>query len=142
MDFIKLTADEINRLHDLSEYGYVFDWTKRSSERSETVAIYHDGFVSGLVEFERRPETLLNYMWLIEVADDFKGANTAGKLLAYVGKDSLEAGFEGFVMFETKTYLYNHYIKAYRAKPVRDRYLAFDTEATKWLIKTYLNEEV
>jgi len=140
MAFIKLKYEEIKRLYDLAEYGYVFDWTKKSSNISEVVALHHDGDIAGLVEFERRPDSKLNYMWLIEVADTYKGTGISGKLLAYVGKDSLDAGFEGFVLFESKTYLYEYYIKAFKAKPVRGRYLMFDTKITKWLIETYLKD--
>ena len=141
MDFIKLTNDEIKRLRNLSEYGYQFDWTKKSSDISEIVAFQHDGNITGLVEFERRATSKLNYMWLIEVADEHKGTGVSGKLLAYVGRDSLEAGFEGFVLFESKSYLYEYYIKAFNAKPVRGRLLMFDTETTTQLIDTYLKEE-
>jgi len=35
----------------------------------------------------------------------------AGTLFAYVAKDSLDAGFEGFVVFDSKTILVNKYLK-------------------------------
>ena len=59
MTFVRLNADEIANLNDLSNVGFSFDWTKKSSERSQTVAISFNGDISGLVEFERRPESLL-----------------------------------------------------------------------------------
>jgi len=62
-------------------------------------------------------------------------------LLAYVGKDSLDAGFDGFVLFESKTVLYEYYMVAYHAIPVRDRLLHFDTKTTLWLIEKYLSDE-
>jgi len=71
MGFIKLKNNEIKRLYDLSKYGYVFDWTRKSSDISETIAFHHNGDLAGLVEFERRPASKLNYMWLVEVADAY-----------------------------------------------------------------------
>jgi hypothetical protein len=136
--FIELGDKEIKSLKKVSGKGYVFDWTKRSSERAKTVSYVSNGDIAGLVEFERQPENILNYMWLIEVADDYKGTGVAGKLLAYVGKDSLEQGFEGFVLFESKSALYEYYQVAYHAKPVRGRLLHFDTQATQWLIDEFL----
>jgi hypothetical protein len=139
--FVELNKAEIEDLNSLSAQGYQFDWTKRSSATAKTIAFLTNGDIAGLVEFERQPENRLNYMWLIEVATDYKGTGVAGKLLAIVGKDSIEANFEGFVVFEPKTVLYEYYIKKYRAKPISGRKLYFDTEATTWLIREYLEKE-
>jgi GNAT superfamily N-acetyltransferase len=139
--FAKLSEREKSELKNLDKHGYVFDWTLASSPRAETVLLTSDGDVAGLVEFERQPENLCNYLWLIEVADAYKGTGVAGKLLAYVGKDALDAGFDGFVVFETKTALYLYYQVKYGAKPLGGRKLFFDTEATQELIRQYLAEE-
>ena len=103
-----LTVGEVDKksLTGLDKLGYVFDWTVPSSETAVTVAYCSDGDTAGLVEYERQPENLCDYLWLIEVADAYKGKGIAGKLLACVGKDALEAGFDGFVVFEAKTALF------------------------------------
>lgn len=140
--FVELNDDERKSLSDLAEYGYVFDQTRQSSCKSLTIAALLNGDVAGLVEFERQPEDQLNYMWLIEVARNYKGTGIAGKLLAYVARDSIEQGFGGFVLFETKTALYELYIEKYGAKPIgRTRRLYFDTEAAQRLIERYLGGE-
>jgi hypothetical protein len=138
MKFIEFTDTEIKEFDELNRLGYVFDWTKKSSRISMTVGLITNGDIAGLVEFERRAEHLYNYMWLIEVADSYKGTSIAGMLLAYVGRDSLQQGFEGFVMFEPKTALYDYYIEKYGAKPLTGRRLVFDTAATKKLIDRFL----
>jgi len=138
--FVELTREETKDLKPLASQGFVFDWTKKSSQSSITVAFLANGDLAGLVEFERQPENILNYMWLIEVGKDYRGKGIAGKLLAYVGKDSLDAGFEGFVLFESKTALYEYYQVMYRAKPIKGRLLHFDTETTLWLISEYLQD--
>lgn len=141
--FLELSNEEKEDLKYISEYGYVFNWEIASSERSKTVACFYDGNLAGLVEYERQPENLLNYLFLIEVAKDYRKTGVAGKCLAYVAKDSMDAGYDGFVVLEPKTVLYNYYICKYGAKPISDksRKLYFDTEAAKNLINTYLEEE-
>lgn len=141
MRLVDLNDEERDTLFDLTSAGYVFDWTIRSSDISNVTALVDKGTIAGLVEFERRPQDLLDYLWLIEVADGYKGTKAAGKLLAYVAQDAMDAGFEGFVLFESKSYLYQYYIQAYRAKPVRGRFLIFDTETSRWLIETYLKDD-
>lgn len=80
-------------------------------------------------------------MWLIEIHTLYKGVGISGKLLAYVGDDSIKAGFDEFVVFETKTALFLYYQRKYGAKPIDGRRLYFDREATETLIKKYLGEE-
>ena len=136
--FRVLSEIEKSSLTQLSEKGYVFEWTSKTTSRSVTVAKIAGGDIAGLVEFERQPENMCNHMWLIEVGDIYKGTGIAGKLLAYVGRDSIEVGFEGFVVFETKTALYRYYQDKYGAKPLDGRRLFFDTTASNYLIQKYL----
>ena len=140
--FIELNKEEKESLSDLKQDEFLFDWTRYSSENSITVACVYQGEVSGLVEFERQRLNHFNYLHLIEVAETYKGKGIAGKCLAYVAKDSLEHGFDGFVVFESKTVLFEYYIEKYGAKPISksSRKLYFDTEASLKLIETYLEE--
>ena len=59
--------DDCNELNDLYKFGYKFDWTKKSSPNSITVVYADFGDIAGAVEFERQPENLLNYIFLIEL---------------------------------------------------------------------------
>jgi hypothetical protein len=138
MNFIEFSIEESKTFSDLDDY--IFDWANRSADGTIVVGNIHDGNIAGLVEFERQKENLANFMWLIEVANDYKGTSVAGELLAYVGRDSLEQGFDGFFFLESKTSLYQFYQVKYGAKPSHARYLYFDTEATNKLIDKYLNE--
>jgi len=133
--FLNLSKEDIDELQDLHEDGYVVDWSLRSSGKSKTVAKMVNGDIAGLVEFEQQPENLCNYMWLIEVAKNYKGTGVAGTLLAYVAKDSLDVGFD---VFETKTALFRYYQEKYGAKPISNRKLMFDTQASLNLVNKYL----
>lgn len=129
--FVELNDDERRSLFDLAEYGYVFDWTRQSSYKSSTVAALLNGEVAGLVEFERQPEDQLNHLWLIEVAKNYRGTGIAGKLLAYVARDSIEQGFDGFVLNEAKTTLHELYIAKYGATPIGKTRLLYKTLQTR-----------
>ncbi|MDR2702852.1 MAG: hypothetical protein LBB58_00705 [Cellulomonadaceae bacterium] len=138
MNFIEFSEGESAAFGDLEEY--IFDWTKRSGENTIVVGSIHDGDIAGLVEYERQPSNQANYMWLLEVSSGYRGSAVAGELLAYVGRDSMEQGYEGFFFFEPKTSLYLFYQVKYGAKPSHGRYLYFDGEATRNLIVTYLGD--
>ncbi|MCL1801073.1 MAG: hypothetical protein FWG25_06910 [Promicromonosporaceae bacterium] len=139
VNFVTFSISESDTFTDLK--GFLFDWTQRSSSETLVVGTVREGIIAGLVEFERRRESLANYMWLIEVSSEYRGSTVAGELLAYVGRDSLEQGFEGFFFFEPKTILYQFYQAKYGAIPSSGRFLYFDTAATNALIARYLPEE-
>jgi GNAT superfamily N-acetyltransferase len=121
--------------------GFEFDWTARSNDQTQTVARIEDDQIAGLIEFERIPRSLFDFLHLIEVKPEYRGTDVAGKLLAYVARDSFDQGFEGFVVLEPKTLLYEYYIEKYGAKPLPGRRLHFDTEASQALIERYLSDE-
>ncbi|MDR1213324.1 MAG: GNAT family N-acetyltransferase [Propionibacteriaceae bacterium] len=121
--------------------GFEFDWTARSNDQTITVARIENGEIAGLAEFERLPHDLFDFLHLIEVAPEYRGTEVAGKLLAYVARDSFERDFDGFVVFEPKTLLYQYYIEKYGAKPLPGRRLHFDSLASQVLIERYLGDE-
>ncbi|MDR3106619.1 MAG: hypothetical protein LBU05_00225 [Bifidobacteriaceae bacterium] len=118
--------------------GFEFDWATRSNDQTITVARTDRDGIVGLIEFERLPHDLFDFLHLIEVASEYRGTEVAGQLLAYVARDSFEQGFEGFVVFEPKTLLYQYYIEKYGAKPLPGRRLYFDCQASQALIGRYL----
>jgi GNAT superfamily N-acetyltransferase len=121
--------------------GFEFDWSARSNDQTQTVARVEDGQIAGLIEFERVPNSLFDFLHLIEVKAEYRGTDVAGKLLAYVARDAFDQGFEGFVVLEPKTLLYEYYIEKYGAKPLPGRRLHFDAEASRALIERYLSDE-
>jgi len=118
--------------------GFEFNWEIKGSYDALLLGAFVNQQIVGLAEFDRQPRELYNYMHLIEVHPDFRGSSVAGELLAWIGLDAFNHGFDGFVVFEAKSANYGMYIKKYGAKPLRDRRLHFDTEATRQLIKTYI----
>jgi len=133
-------ANVTNEIDKKDLKAFEFNWKMKSSDESVIYAANVQNDIVGLVEFERLPRYIYNFMFLIEVIPDFRGTTIAGELLAFVGKDSLENGFGGFVVFESKSLLWEYYISNYGAKPLKDRRLHFDEEATKRLIRIYLED--
>jgi len=87
--------------------------------------------------------SLYNIIYRIELAPENIGKNRkidniAGTLFAFVAKDSLDAGFEGFVVFDSKTILIDHYVKKYGAQILFGNRLYFDTNASIALINKFL----
>lgn len=125
--------EKVSRLSD-----FEFNWGIQGDFDALLFGAYVEKEIVGLVEFSRVPKYLYNLMHLIEVRPDFRGSTVAGELLAWVGLDSFNQGFDGFVLFEAKSSNYEMYIEKYGAKPIRGRRLSFDTDATRKLIQTYL----
>ena len=61
----------------------------------------------------------------------------AGNLFAYACKLSFEYGFGGYVVFESKTLLIDHYISTLGAKRAFGNRLFLDTEVAKTLVIRY-----
>jgi len=118
--------------------AFEFDWTRKSCEESVIYGATVADELAGLVEFERVEKELYYFMHLIEVAPVYRGTSVAGELLAFIGKNALENGCDGFVVFESKSLLYAYYIDKYGAKPLKGRRLHFDEAATRRLIRVYL----
>jgi len=136
----------ISTANQLRKNGWKFDWEKSFGAISQKIAYIENDKIQGLVEFEEVPSSLYNIIYRIELAPENIGKNRkidniAGTLFAYVAKDSLDAGFEGFVVFDSKTILIDHYVKKYGAQLLFGNRLYFDTKASKALIEKYLKEK-
>ncbi|MDR2428484.1 MAG: hypothetical protein LBD62_01595 [Candidatus Margulisbacteria bacterium] len=130
----------------LKKDGWKFDWDKSFGAVSQKIAYFDNDTIQGLTEFEEVPSSRYNIIYRLELAPANIGKNkkidnVAGILLAYVAKDSLAAGFDGFVVFDSKTILKEHYVKKYGAKILYGDRLYFDTKASKALVAKYLKEE-
>ena len=131
-----IEVKEVKILRNLA--GFEFNWSLRTNDQTYIYWAKVTDEIAGLVEFERMQKELFNFMHLIEVSKAYRGTTVAGELLAFVGHDSLQNGFDGFVVFESKSVTYEYYIEKYGAKPLIGRRLHFDTTATLKLIQTYL----
>jgi hypothetical protein len=127
--------------------GWSFDWsdgaTDLITDESILKALVVNGEIEGLIEYEIIAKEKYVFAHKLEIDPHNRGEGKkhegiAGMLLAYVAKESFDSGCDGFVVFISKTLLYEYYQKHYGAKPLGGLKLHFDTEASEKLIQTYL----
>jgi hypothetical protein len=142
-EHIKISTDFAE---SLLEQDWEFDWSLRPDSDLEVInlGVYKGAVLEGLAYYSQDKRSLFNYIHLLEIAPHNRGENrinddVAGTIFAFVARDSLEAGFEGFVVFEPKTKLRQHYQDKYEAKLLPNGRLYFDTELALRLVKEYLS---
>ncbi|MDR0596243.1 MAG: hypothetical protein LBG50_01725 [Clostridiales Family XIII bacterium] len=131
----------------LKSKGWSFDWSKGATEliadASILKAVLIDGEIEGLIEYEVILQESYVFAHKLEIDPHNRGENRkhdgiAGILLAFVARESFISGCDGFVVFISKTRLYDYYQNQYGAKPIGGLKLHFDTAASEKLINEYL----
>ena len=84
-------------------------------------------------------------MRLVETAPHNYGSNKVyegvlGNLVAFACKVSFEHGYNGYVAFEAKSKLVNHYTLILKAKSISGTRMFIDTNAAVFLINTYFKD--
>jgi hypothetical protein len=122
-----------------------FDWAIELKEAAvyKLVIREYSEIVQGLISIE--DEKGFVYMRLVETAPHNFGKNKVyegvlGNLVAFACKISFEKGFDGFVAFDAKTNLINHYSKTLKAKLISGSRMFIDTDAARYLVNTYFNK--
>ncbi len=122
-----------------------FDWAIELKEAAvyKLVIREYSEIVQGLISIE--DEKGFVYMRLVETAPHNFGKNKVyegvlGNLVAFACKISFEKGFDGFVAFDAKTNLINHYSKTLKAKLISGSRMFIDTDAASYLVNTYFNK--
>jgi len=108
----------------LGSRGWSFDWSKGATDLITDVAILKavviDDEIEGLIEYEIIKHEAYVFAHKLEIdphnrGDVKKHEGIAGILLAFVAKESFSSGCDGFVVFISKTRLYDYYQKQYGA---------------------------
>jgi hypothetical protein len=104
------------------------------------LVIKQNSVIQGLISFTDDYDFL--YMNLIETAPHNFGKakqyrGVAGNLVAYVCMKSFDKGFDGFVCFDAKTQLIEHYEKSLGAFRISSQRMAIETNAAKNLVARY-----
>ena len=63
-----------------------------------------------------------------------------GNLVAFACKHAFEKGYEGYLVFLSKTLLVNHYMKTLGARILYGNYMAIETAAAKVLVEKYYKD--
>ena len=124
--------------------GWLFDWKYEFNQPDREVfkltIIDNPDIVQGLISFTVRTDHV--YMFLLESAPFNLGKGklyegVAGNLVAYACKVSFQRGGEGFVSFESKTKLIDHYVKTLGAYHFGGHLMVIDTIAAKKIVDKY-----
>lgn len=130
---------------ELKKAGWLFDWSIPQKCDCNVYELFAEGDerVQGMVAFMN--DKGYTYLNLVESAPHNRGKDgnymgVGGHLFAIACKHSFEAGNEGYVQFESKTKLIEHYQKMLGAKLIAGNVMYLDTEAALALVERYFGK--
>ncbi|MDD4969146.1 MAG: hypothetical protein PHT07_06915 [Paludibacter sp.] len=124
--------------------GWSFNWKYEFNQIDRQVykltILDNPGVIQGLISLTIKSDHV--YMYLLESAPFNIGKNkiyegVSGNLVAFACKLSFQTGGEGFVSFESKTKLIEHYHKLLGATNFGGRLMVIDSNAAKILVDKY-----
>jgi hypothetical protein len=144
-DIISITPDDIKSVR--KKDGWFFNWKKEYKENPShsiyKLVIRGDTVIQGIISLEPIPDQLYIEMHLIENAPHNYGAKkkflgVAGNMVAFACKLSFDLGYDGFVAFDAKTRLVDHYTETLGAQLIfsNDRMGIF-TPSARNLVNSY-----
>jgi len=140
-DVIELHKAELKNL----KKGWKFDWKieVKESKVYKLVIRSSPDEIQGLISIEEQKNFI--FMRLVETAPHNYGSNKVyegvlGNLVAFACKVSFEHGFYGYVAFEAKSKLVNHYTLILKAKSIGGTRMFIDTNAADFLVNTYFKD--
>ena len=136
----RLTKPDVK--HATKRNGWAFSWRYELNQNERDVykltIVNNPAIIQGLLSFT--VETDHVYMHLLESAPFNRGRGkiydgVPGNLVAYACKVSFQHGNEGFVSFQSKTKLIDHYIKTLGAYHFGGHLMIIPTPAAQNLIE-------
>jgi hypothetical protein len=135
------------KLNEIIAEEWLFDWKKEIRKVDckvfKLVTRGNESVIQGLLSFLDGKDHI--FMNLLESASFNKGQNkvylgVAGNLVAYACKISLDLGYDGYVVFDSKTALIEHYQEKLHAKRLGGLRMYIDTTAAFRLLDKYFNQ--
>ena len=143
-EILELTSDDLKRV---KKSEWLFNWKSEAKQADKTVyKLVIEGnnhIIQGLISIQDRGDHIL--MALIESSKFNRGADklylgVPGNLVAFACKLSFDKGYAGYVSFESKTKLKEHYQKSLGAHVLFGNVMAIDTKAAHKLVNQYFPE--
>ena len=141
-DICRLTMADLKLI--TKKNGWKFKWKEELANNSREVykltIINNPTIIQGLLSFTIKTDHI--YMNLLESAPFNLGRNKIyegipGNLVAYACKVSFQNGFEGFVSFDSKTNLTEHYKKSLGANHFGGQLMIIPTPISQNLVDKY-----
>ncbi|MEX8546227.1 MAG: hypothetical protein V5804_01380 [Mucilaginibacter sp.] len=145
-EVIEITPTDVK---SLKKSDWLFDWKAESKQLDKKiyklVIVDNPSIIQGLIELQDRSDHI--FMLLIESSKFNKGAKKVyygvpGNLVAFACKLSFSKGYGGYVSFESKTKLIEHYKKSLGAHILFGNIMAINTIAANKLIEQYFPKKL
>lgn len=143
-DVLELLEKDIKHL---KKTDWIFNWKKEAKDKMKIVfklVIINDSDINqGLISLEKRGDHI--FMHLIESNKINRGIHklylgVPGNLVAFACKISFDNGYDGYVSFESKTNLIEHYKKTLGADILFNNIMAINSKAALKLIDQYFTK--
>lgn len=140
-EVLPVTAKDLKQL---KKTDWLFDWKEEAKNKDKLiyklVIVDNPNIFQGLISLQDRGDHV--FMHLIESNRFNRGTKKVylgvpGNLVAYACKLSFDKGYEGYVSFESKTKLIDHYRLTLRAEILFGNFMAIDTKAATKLVIQY-----
>jgi hypothetical protein len=132
---------------DIKLAEWLFDWESeldlKNREVYKLTTVNNPKIIHGLLCLEDKSDHI--FIPLVESANFNKGTNkmylgVAGNLFAFACKISFEKGYEGYVAFDSKSALIEHYKKKLGATHFKGQRMYIETVNALKLVKKYFQD--
>ena len=138
---LEMTAADVSKLKNTD---WLFDWKAEAKQADKTVyklvIVENVNIIQGLISLQDRGDHI--FMSLIESSKFNRGSRkiylgVPSNLVAFACKLSFEKGYSGYVSFESKSKLKEHYKETLGAHILFGNIMAIDTSAAAKLVGQY-----
>lgn len=145
-EILELTSAVVRKL---KKTDWLFDWRAEAKQADKTVyklvIAGNPNIIQGLISLQDRGDHI--FMPLIESSKFNRGAKRVylgvpSNLVAFACKLSFDKGYSGYVSFESKTRLIEHYQKTLGAHVLFGNIMAIDTRAAARLVEQYFPQNL
>ncbi len=135
---------DLKNVNSIVKADWKFDWKNEIKDKSKQVfkvtTTNNALIIQGLISIEEKRDHI--FLHLVESAKFNKGKTkiylgVPGNLVAFACKVSFDTGYEGFVAFDAKSALVNHYKETLGAIQINGQRMYIDTKGAKYLISKY-----
>jgi len=143
----EITRLSANDNRKIKKADWLFDWKKELIDSTKEVykltTVNNLTIIQGLLSIEDKQDHI--FMHLIESSHFNKGKNKVylgvpGNLVAYACKVAFERSYQGFVAFDSKTALIEHYQQTLGATHFRGLRMFLETTAATKLVRQYFRD--